>query len=326
MGYARELLQMLDKYFGGKEIWDDELHLKILIDKAHIIQNPINKFPPRDYPYFSPSSANSCPRELYVKIKGAKRDDEPKQPHQGRWTRCGTNFGDMIQESLLFIEKHDKTAPFVPCKTEQGFPFWEGFAKECVFIEYKGHKFYLFGTLDGKLNHQETGKPVGLEIKTKQTTFAQTGTYKMKEDGSNISADHLKQISCYSIMYDIEDYIIMYGNLSKKSWVLSEEEYEKNPDLRAFDVHITEENRLEVLDNFAYVLECVKNNTPPPLDLEKFNFNSYKKACALDLSNDEFESLKEQVKRVLKSSLPEYIKQSYFDAFDYIKGVRNEQL
>ena len=114
----------------------------------------------------------------------------------------------------------------------------------------------------------------------------------------------------------------MYGNLAKKGWVLSDDDYAKYPDLRGFDVSITPEMRQQVLDKIAYVLDCVKNGTPPPLDLDKFNFNNYKTACSLSLTDDEYNALKEQVKGYLKSNLPDYVKNNYFEFFEFIKGVR----
>jgi hypothetical protein len=322
MSFAAELLDLLDTYHVQAEVWDDELEIEIMKQKIEILENPVNKFPPKDYPYFSPSSANSCPRELYMKVKGARRDVSAKQPHQHRWQQMGTRYGDFIQSDLLAIEKHfkkitGKKPAFVPARTNRDYPFWEAFAKEAKLVEYNGHKFYLFGTLDGKLEHK-TGAEVGLEIKSKQTTAAQTGDYSMKGP----KEDHIKQVTCYSIMYGIDDYIIMYGNLSKKAWVMSEEEYQKYPDLRAFDVKVTDVDRQNVLEYFSFILDCVNNNTPPALDLSKFNFNNYKTACALDLSDDEYEALKRQVKNVLKGNLPDYLKNSYFENFQFIKEVR----
>jgi hypothetical protein len=163
-----------------------------------------------------------------------------------------------------------------------------------------------------------------LECKTKQTTYGATGNFKMKEP----SQDHARQTICYSLQHTangeapLNDVIVLYGNLSKKSWNMSREEMEKHPDLRAFDVHITASDRLNVLDTFADVLDAVATKTPPALELDKFLFNNFKTECALSLSNEEWKEIIQQVKAVQKSDLPNSIKQSYLNAFETIGEVR----
>src|SRR5690625_2604126 len=95
-----DLIALLDDYFSLPEIWDSELDAQI----AKWYSNPPKVIPKR--PYFSPSSLGDCPRELYVKAKGGKRDDLRSQPHQGRWRKLGTIGGDLVQRELLDIEEN----------------------------------------------------------------------------------------------------------------------------------------------------------------------------------------------------------------------------
>jgi CRISPR/Cas system-associated exonuclease Cas4 (RecB family) len=303
------------------ETWDNGLDAQIHRQYAEILTKR-QYFDFRSQPYFSPSSANSSKRELYVKVRGAKKDVEQRPAYQGRWTRLGTLVGDMIQRDLLFIEKHyenktQKLPSFVPQRTDEGYPLWEDFAKTMKVIEHNGVKFSLFGTPDGILHHR-SGKRVGLEIKSKQTTAAQTSLYSMREP----KEDHVKQTIAYSIMYGVDDYIIAYVNGAKKGWVMSDEDFEKNPDIRAFHIEITERDRQALLDDFAEVVKAAQDGNPPPLDLDKWTFNSYKTACALDLSDEEFDELKSQVRAVMKSGMPRWKKSQYFDALEYIREVR----
>src|SRR5690625_1342109 len=98
-----DFIAMLDEWHSLPETWDSALDAEIHRQYAEILtRKPV--FPKR--PYFSPSSANNCPRELYEKATGAKRDKQMNQPHQKRWQNLGTSIGDMIQRDLLFIEKH----------------------------------------------------------------------------------------------------------------------------------------------------------------------------------------------------------------------------
>jgi hypothetical protein len=196
---------------------------------------------------------------------------------------------------------------------------WEDFAKTMKVIEHNGGKFSLFGTPDGILRHR-SGIRFGLEVKSKQTTSAQTSLYSMRE----AKEDHVKQVTAYSIMYGVDDYVIAYINASKKGWVISDEDYEKNPDIRAFHIEVTERDRKALLDDFAEVVKAAQDGNPPPLELDKWTFNSYKTACALDLSDEEYDELKTQVRAVMKSGMPNWKKQSYYDAIQFIKEVRGQ--
>jgi hypothetical protein len=315
---------MMDLWHGSPEVYDDRLDAEIHRMNYEIRINPNRlEWGPKGTKYFSPSSANSCKRELYMKLSGADKDAQRNSPHQGRWQRSGTAFGDTIQRDLLFIEKHYERVfgtppPFVPVKTDRGYPMWENFAQMIKTVEHNGHTIRLLGKPDGVLQYKD-GKRVGLEIKSKQTTAAQTSEYTMREPKS----DHVKQVISYSIMYGVDDFLIVYGNLSKKAWDMTEEDYGKNPDLRAFHVHVTEADRQELLDGFAEVLQAIKDGNPPPLNLDKWTFNSFKTVCAQSLTESEFLSLEQMVHNVKKSRLPDWKKQGYIDALEFIKAVRD---
>lgn len=325
---ATEFVNMLDRWHSHKEIVDEELEARILRMKLEIITTNKKRLEwgPKGTRYFSPSSANSDARELYMKLIGAPRDEQDIPPYQGRWRKIGTAFGDMIQTDLLYIEKHwepefGEKPPFVPEYVNVNgrlYPAWEKFAQKIMWVEHRGHKIPILGQPDGILRHTKTGTRVGIEIKTKQTTAAQTSYYSLKEP----KADHFEQCVNYSIMYGVDDYIIVYGNMSKKNWLMTDEEYRKNPDLRAFHVQITEKDRKRLLDFYADVLDAVKAGEPPKLDLEKWAFNNFKTACALSLTDEEFEEIRGQVSAVMKSRLPDWKKEQYYEAFRFIKEVR----
>src|SRR5690606_1664253 len=165
---------------------------------------------------FSPSSANSCSRELYVKAKGGKRDNFRRQPHQARWTGIGTAIGDMIQRDLLFIEKHyEKLTGNKPRfkfeRNPDGTPAFEDFAKTNALVEHDGERFYLYGAPDGIMQYvTDDGEQirVGLEIKSKQTTPARTSLHSMRAPDEN----HVKQTIAYSHMFNVNYYVILYVN------------------------------------------------------------------------------------------------------------------
>lgn len=318
-----DFIALIDEWHSLPETWDNALDAQIHRWYADALAaKPV--FPRR--PYFSPSAANACPRELYMKAIGAKRDVTKQQPHQNRWRKIGTAIGDLIQRDLLFIEKHfeKKTGnrpPFVFERTADGRPMFEDFAKKNHPVNYAGHSFYLYGAPDGIMRYtSDDGEVirVGLEIKSKQTTAAKTSLHSMRQP----QIDHIAQATCYSIMYDVDYYMIVYVNAAKSGWVVDEETYEKTPDVRAFCIEINDAARAAVLDGFVDVLDAVAAKEPPALDLERWNFNSFKTACAESLTDEEYEIIKQQVANMRRSSLPEWKKRSYVEALADIDAMR----
>lgn len=317
----RNLIAMLDTWHAQPEIWDAALDSQI---HAWYV-NPPNVYPKK--PYFSPSSISADPRELYLKAKGAKRDVNTQPPHQNRWKKLGTSIGDLIQREILFIEKHyAKMTGKQPCfkfiRNPDGTPMFEDFAKTNKLVEHNGEKFYLFGAPDGVgLYVSESGETirVGLEIKSKQTTPARTSLYSMKEADKK----HAEQTVTYGHMFDCDYYVILYVNASKQGWNMTDEQYAKTPDIRAFCQKITPEMKAEVFEQPAYVTKCVRENTPPPMDLDRFTFNNFKTACAIDLSDEEYDEIKTQVSAVMKSGLSDKLKRDYSSAFEFITNTRN---
>lgn len=326
---AEEFTDFLNTFHSFREPWDDKLDAWL----HECYAKELRKFKKYDFngqPYFSPSSANNCPRELYVKIKGAKRDEEDVQPHQRRWTAQGTAIGDWLQREILLAERHYKKFTgeephFKMARTNEGTPFFEDFVKNMKVIEHNGVKFSLFGTCDGVLLYKtDTGEVirVGLEIKSKQTTAAKTSEYSMRRPQD----DHVRQVICYSMMYDLDYYLIVYVNTSKKSWFMTPDEFKKNPDFRVFGIEVTNKMKTDVLDYFASIIKAVNENNPPKLDLNKWTFNNFKTACAKSLTDNEYDEIKTLVKYILKSSLPDWRKQQYYIAFQFIKQIRKGEV
>jgi hypothetical protein len=321
--FADDFHAMMDKWHAVPEIYDNELDAQYHEMQARKLRDkPL--WPRR--PYFSPSSATACKRELYVKTLGAKKDGDARPPHQGRWTRMGTAWGDVIQRDLLFIEKHwprifGEPAPFVPLRNEAGEPMWEDFAKRNVPVRHRGHTFYLYGKPDGLLRHTPTDAIVGIELKSKQTTPSRTSEYSMR------SADdkHASQVAGYAIMYEQDVWCVPYGNLAKQKWEMTDEEYAKYPDLRVFQLEITQDDKLRFCDYLADVLDAVAAKTPPPLDITKWTFNSFKNACAASLTDEEMDEIRAQVERVKAAkTMKPYEKDNYVQALADIEARREK--
>lgn len=315
-----DLVALLDDWHSLPEVWDSGLDAQI---HAWYADAP-KVFPKR--PYFSPSSVNDCPRELFLKDKRAKRDEGTRQPHQGRWTRVGTAIGDVIQRDLLFIEKHyeDKTGNvprFKFLRTKDGRPAFEDFAKINKRVEHIGEVFHLFGAPDGIMHYlTDDGEMirVGLEIKSKQTTPARTSLYSMRD----AEESHVEQTTAYAHMYNCDYYIVLYVNAAKQSWNLTDEQYAKTPDIRAFCRRITDANKTQLLDKLAEQTKAQRTGVKPPLDLDKWTFNNFKEACARDLSDEEFDVIKAQARRMAHSNLPDWKKRGYAEAVEFIVDAR----
>jgi hypothetical protein len=314
---AEQFTQELDRWYSQPECWDNELDTMI----HRWYSNPPNVWPKR--PYFSPSSSKACPRELYLKAKRAKKDAFPKQPHQGRWQEIGTAIGDVMQRTVLAMERNLPGCPFRFEKNEDGTPVFEDFAKKNVKVERNGQTFYLYGTTDGIMQYiTEDGEVlrVGLEIKSKQSTPAKTSRHSMRE----AEEGHRKQCVAYSVMYDVDYFIILYVNAAKKAWVLEDADYEATPDIRAFGFEITDEDRTELLDNFAEIAKGISEDRAPALDLTRWTFNNFKTACALSLTESEYTQVKAQARLAMKSGLPSWKKNGYFEAVEFIKETREK--
>lgn len=318
---AQEFTDFLNEWHGYREPYDDQLDAWLHGEYAKIKSK--RNFIDWKSVYFSPSSANSDDRELYVKALKMQRDADDIKPWQRRWTGLGTAVGDWLQREILLAEKHFEKytlekPPFVIARTDEGQPFFEDFVHGQHFFEHDGERFSLVGTCDGVLIHQASGKRIGLEIKSKQTSYSETGFQRMKAPKD----DHVAQVTCYSLMYDLDAYLIVYVNTSKKAWFMTDEEFAKSPDFRVFGVAVTDDMKRQVLDKFAGVARAVREQTPPKLNLDKFRFNNFKRACALSLTDAEVDEIKTTVKRVMKSGLPDWKKQSYYDAYQYIVEAR----
>lgn len=317
-----DFIALLDDWHSQNEVWDNELDAQI----HRWYADPPKVWPQR--PYFSPSSANSCPRELYVKAKGAKRDNFKRQPHQARWQRIGTNIGDMIQRDLLFIEKHyEKMTGNVPRfkfeRNEDGTPMFEDFAKTNALVEHAGERFYLYGAPDGVMTYTtDDGEVirVGLEIKSKQTTPARTSLHSMQGPEES----HVAQVTCYAHMFNVDYYVILYINAAKQGWTLTEDQYHKTPDIRAFCLNITDSDKGKIFDRFADITKSIREETPPKLDLSEWFFNNYKTACAESLTDSEYADIKDYVRRVLRSGISDKKKQEIYDTYLFIKDVRED--
>lgn len=253
---AKDLYNQFQKLH-STDFRDDKEIETLLLKQKEFEVSKIGSRPtyPRNLVKFNPSGASKTVMDLYLKAKGFKEKEE-RYPYHRRWTRNSTAVHDATQRDLLYSEKVVKNPKFEVVRTKDGLPAWEENILRWVKLEHKGKEFILNGKMDGVLKHLPTGKTVGFELKTKSNSIGQVGFYKLKEPAEY----HVEQCTAYYLLSGIRDYIITYEGVAKSQWGKGSE---AKPDLRTFYVNITDEMIEALLDKWAYVVECVENDTPP---------------------------------------------------------------
>lgn len=226
----------------------------------------------KDLSRFSPSGASKCERELYYKAIKAPQDIQTMFPFQKRWTRNATAVHEAVQTDLLYAEKLLKNPSFKVARMENGLPAWEKNLQTYKIIEHNGITFAIFGMMDGILEYTKDGSKIGFEFKTKSTTIGAVGNFKMKTPQES----HILQCVAYSILFDLDEFILMYESLAKDGW---NKGADAKVDFRTFYLKITAEHRAELLDKLSYVAKSVQARDIPDADLEKCLFCPYKTIC-----------------------------------------------
>ena len=312
---AEEFLEDLNRFHSKPYPIDKETDMALHKAYYEIMQEDYREKYFKDVDlYFSPSSATSCPRELFLKNKGHNRDAVEVVAHRTRWQNIGTAIGDMIQKDVLLMEKHLDNNRFAFNRVENNYPQFEEFAYIAKPINFNGNKFHLVGTTDGIMQYKNMHK-VGLEIKSKQTSYSGTGYYSMKE----ADPKHVAQCVAYSLMYGVNYWVICYVNASKKSWNMTEEDIAKYPDVRTFGIYITDDMKLQLLSYLSDVVTAIKEDKIPELDITKWTFNNYKEACIKVTTLEEIEKIRVNYNAGKYNFLPKYQLKSVLSSINYIE-------
>jgi hypothetical protein len=222
-----------------------------------------------DIPVFSPSGVSASERDLFFKLVKAEEDPQQFTPQQRRWVKNGSAIHDRMQRDLLYIEKYLENAPFEVLRTKEGKPAWERNTRTVKQFEHNGEKFQLYGMVDGMLYYKPEKKRIGYDFKTKSTTIATVGDYKLKVPQEN----NVLQMVAYSLMFDVDEYIIHYESLAKDNWTKGAE---ARNDFKVFHIKITDEMKTELLDKLARVTKAVRTKTLPDREPENEIFSNYK--------------------------------------------------
>lgn len=331
---AEEIASKFVKYLNGFHEKSIQVDNKI---KAQLYRDYIFAWETEEAPdfkgthFFRSSSTGADAREHYHRLKRHKGDGRRNVLAQTtRWQNLGTAIGDMIQFDILMAEKyHTGEFKFERIVKEVGngfgrsLPHFEEFSTKTVRFNHRGKDFIIHGSTDGILHYTTTdGRTirVGLEIKSKQGSYSKTSYHSMKHPDYK----HKKQTVSYSLMFDVDYWIILYVNASKKAWNPTEEDLAKCPDIRAFGHYVTQEMKDDVLDRFAGICHSVDTNNPPKLELENWTFNAYKQACAESLTNAEIVELIDYLESETVLAYPTWLQNSMRNALEEIcdrKGI-----
>lgn len=220
---------------------------------------------------FSPSGASKCERELAFKEYKVERDETVFEPYQRRWVRNGSAVHQAFQRDLAYLEKQDFSR-FEVLKTKDGKYAWERNVRRVKTFKHNGQEFQMYGMTDGFLYYAPREMRVGVDLKTKSTTIAMVGDYKLKvPQESNVA-----QFTAYSLLFDVDHWIVPYESLAKDSWNKGKD---ARPDMKTFCVTITDEMKTALLDKFANVAEHYYQGFVPSPDFSKCLFCPFKTAC-----------------------------------------------
>jgi CRISPR/Cas system-associated exonuclease Cas4 (RecB family) len=272
---AGELYNQCNKFHSVDVRDDKELEALLLSEKQdQILSKKFWGLVPKGAVAFSPSSVSACPRSLWYKASKADKDELTMYPYQRRWVRNGSAIHEATQRDLLYMEKylHDFNTFFIVDKTENGLPAWERNIAKVKKIKHNGEVFYMRGMMDGILVHLEDKTRIGFEFKTKSTTIATIGNYKMKDAQDS----HKLQTVAYSILFELDEFLIMYESLAKDWWTKGDE---ARSDMRTFYHKVTEEAKDDVLDKLAMVTKMRRLGELPSKDEDKCLFCEYKTIC-----------------------------------------------
>lgn len=289
---AREFFQQVNDYHGLDRVFDDQKLERILLQQRMLEVESITKKPSYDTSMtrFNPSGASKCERELFFKMTGVDPDESELCPYHKRWTRNAEAVHQAMQRDLLYMGEKLESPLFKVVKVQDVLgegadqeramlPAWEQNLLTAKEFTHNGETFLINGMMDGVLNYIPDGKLVGFEFKTKSTTIATVGTYKMK----GVQDSHRLQCVCYSCLFfgDVHEdrtdtFIVMYESLAKDGWMKG---VEARDDFRVFQINVTKEDRLMLLDKFAKVTKMIRENNLPEADSDKCFFCAYKSVC-----------------------------------------------
>lgn len=252
-------------YFPVKSV--EELLLKQMEHEV----GKMGTFPdyPKHLPRFSPSSAGKCERELFYKLAKARQDEKTTHSFQNRWTRNSTAIHGATQRQLLEAEVLLPDPKFNVKRLDNGLPAWEKNIEKWKVITHNGVEMVVYGMCDGVLDYED-GSEIGYEYKTKSNSVAQIKQIKEPQAG------HISQVTAYSLLFDVPEWLITYEAVAKDKWSTGEN---ARPDFKIFYHKVTKQAQNRLLDKFARVAMNLEDGEISEPDFSKCTFCPFKSKC-----------------------------------------------
>lgn len=250
---------------------DKEIELLLIEEEKRALEALFQKKERDDSIKFNPSGATKCARELFYKNCRVKEDDLPMEPYQVRWVENSSAVHRRVQKDLLYSEKYLDRPSFKVAKTKDGFPAWEDNIYKEIEVSYKKIPFKIAGKMDGILRFRD-GTKIGFEFKTKSTTVAAIGDYKLR----NPQPEHVAQTVAYSMLFGINEFLIVYESVAKDDW---RKGAHARPDLRAHYVRVKHEDKLNLWRRWGRIAEFIQDGEIPPPEYDKCLFCPFKSRC-----------------------------------------------
>lgn len=313
----REFLEQLDAYHSDprSSFYDERIERKFLEQKMrHLAFKP---YPKDGLVTFGASGTNKCDREIVFKNAKVKPEKSPDEPHRGRQRSQGSSVIDFRQLDLLHMPKRlGDRAKFRIATTEQGEFAMEDAAQARKVLDVGGTKFAIVAKPDGIFDYTpEDGRQLLFEFKTKATGLvAMNG----KLDRFGAQADHLRQVTAESLLFGINEGLLVYESTEKPAWFSDEEKKyvpksrktwrEGRPlsDVRPFYFEITEAMQRELLFDLAEQAKLVYAGEVPEMTADmtsKCGFCQFRTHCKTLLTDGELANLRDIEARMAKSQL-----------------------
>jgi hypothetical protein len=305
----QEFMEQLDRYYASPtaSFYLEDLEREFYEQKIrHLGFTP---YPKDGYITFGASQTSKCDREIFYKYGDVKPEKSDDLPFRGRQRRIGTAVVDYLQLDLIHMpERLGDDCKFRVKRTKSGeFAFEDAAAHRRVFEvtleDGYSCRFAIFAKPDGILEYE--GSNLLFEYKTKATGIK---PMNQKLDYKGAQEDHLRQVTAESLVFGINEGIILYESTQKPAWFSDEEsksvtkgnktwkDGQPVPDMRAFYFRITRKMQEDLLIDLARQARKVYEGEKPEVTPEmtrKCGFCAFWEHCHNDLTAENIEKLRE---------------------------------
>lgn len=329
----------MDAYYSSPDtsFYDSAIERKFYEQKLrHIGYKP---YPNDGLITFGASGTNMCDRQLYFKNdKGTRAEKSADIPFRGRQRRQGTAVVDYVQLDILHMPKRiGKSALLTMSVRDDGEWDFEDAAQERRVLTHPHPEtgelisFAITAKPDGKFDYTRDGSRIIFEYKTKASGLRPMNG---KLDFKGAQDDHKRQVVAESLVFGIDEALIVYESTHKPSWFSDEEsssvtkgqktwkEGAPLKDMRAFYVRITGAMKTQLLDSLARQAALVYAGEVPSVSVEmtdKCGFCAFRGHCAATLSADNLALLQRAESAMARGSMAG--KAAHKSLRNYLAGV-----